>query len=400
MAGAHRGGYGDPPMPSPPSTAAHVLLVVGTRPEAIKLAPVVRALRAGDWARATVLDTGQHDDLVPAALRAVGLMPDLRVPLRRVDHSLNELLAELIRGLDGVLAQVRPDAVLVQGDTTSALAGALAAFHRGVPVGHVEAGLRSGTPGAPFPEEANRRMIAALARRHFAPTSEAAARLRAEGVPADEILVTGNTIVDELHRTLGAPDGPDDDVPARDGPLLLVTLHRRESLGAPLAGVLRAIARIAAQRPELDVWFPLHANPAVREPARTALGDRPGIALVDAADYRTFLRRLRAADLVLTDSGGVTEEATELGVRTLIVRDRTERPEAVRAGVAEVVGTGEDAIVAAALRALDRPAPPRPAGVFGDGAAGERIAAALRALLRPPSGPGVEVDEPRVVVED
>jgi UDP-N-acetylglucosamine 2-epimerase (non-hydrolysing) len=384
-------------MTRPSPALAHVVVIVGTRPEAIKLAPVVRALRRDGWARVTVVDTGQHHELAVRALTLTAIAADVSLTVTRIEHTLTELTTALLGGIDGVLATAGAEAVLVQGDTTSAFAGALAAFHRGVPVGHVEAGLRSHDPRLPFPEEANRRMIAALSHVHFAPTQRARENLLAEGVPPLSIVVSGNTIVDELQRTLALSDA----VPHRAGAgrrLLLVTLHRRESLGAPLEAVLRAVGRIADAHRDLDVWFPMHANPLVREPARAVLGTHPRVTLADAADYPVFLRTLEGADLVLTDSGGVTEEATELGVRTLVVRGRTERPEAIEAGIAELVGTEEDAIVAAAGLALALPAPARGTGVFGDGDASDRIVAALRERLRPRSG--VEVDERRCVVLD
>lgn len=381
-----------------PPSAVHLLVVVGTRPEAIKLAPVVRALRASDWARVTVVDSGQHDELTRQALAAVELTADVRVPLTRVDHTLTELLTGLLGGLDAVLADAEPDVVLVQGDTTSALAGAQAAFHRGIPVGHVEAGLRSGDPLLPFPEEANRRMIAALARWHFAPTARAAEQLRAEGVAPAAVFLTGNPIVDELQRTLAAADGHGEAPVAPGRRLLVATLHRRESIGPPIEAILRAIGRIADAHPDLDVWLPLHANPQVAGPVRAALGDRPQVRLAAAADYPRFLRRLAAAALVVTDSGGVTEEAAVLGVPTLVVRERTERTEAIEAGVAELVGTDEQRIVSAATRALAATAPRPGSGAFGDGDAGLRIAAVLREQLRP--GSAVEVEQARSLVED
>lgn len=357
------------------------LVVVGTRPEAIKLAPVVRALREDADHRVVVVDSGQQPQLGPAALDAVGLAADVRVALDREGPGLNALLARLVGELDAVLDDHRPDVVLVQGDTTSALAGALAAFHREIPVGHVEAGLRSGHPTLPFPEEANRRMITALARWHFAPTVRAADALRAEGVAPDAIHLTGNPIVDELRRTLAATEGSADAVGSRKP--VVATLHRRESLGEPIAAVLRALRRIADADPDVEVWLPLHANPRVRAPARALLGDHPRITLSKAADYPGFLHRLAAARLAITDSGGVTEEAAVLGVPTLVVRDRTERPEAVDAGVAELVGTDEDAIVAAAARVLAAERPTAGSGAFGTGDAGERIAAILRSAVRP-----------------
>lgn len=378
--------------------AVHLLVVVGTRPEAIKLAPVVRALRATAWARVTVVDTGQHDALTGQALASVGLTADVRVALTRVDHSLTELLGSLLREIDAVLAEVNPDVVLVQGDTSSALAGAQAGFHRGIAVGHVEAGLRSGDPLIPFPEEANRRMITALARWHFAPTTRAADQLRAEGVPAAAVVLTGNPIVDELQRTLARTAGSTAPPVAPGRRLLVATLHRRESIGAPIDAILRALGRIADEHPDLDVWLPLHANPRVRDRIRAALGGRPQVQLVAAADYPDFLRRLAAAALVVTDSGGVTEEAAVLGVPTLVVRDRTERTEAIEAGVAELVGTDEQRIVSAAGRALASNAPRSGSGAFGDGDAGERIAAALAAELAP--GSAVEVDQARGLVQD
>jgi UDP-N-acetylglucosamine 2-epimerase (non-hydrolysing) len=370
-------------------SAARFLVVVGTRPEVIKLAPVVRALRDDARHVVSVVDTGQQPALVPSALAAVGLASDVRLTLDRHDHGLNELLGQLVSGLDRAIAEQRPDAVLVQGDTTSAFAGALAAFHRGAPVGHVEAGLRSGDPRSPFPEEANRRMITALARWHFAPTTRAADALRAEGVPAESVHLTGNPIVDELHRTLALTATPCDARIATPGRKLLVaTLHRRESIGEPIAAVLRALQRIADDDPTVDVWLPLHANPRVRAPAKALLDGHPRICLADAAEYPQFLRRLAVADLVITDSGGVTEEAAVLGVPTLVVREKTERREAIDAGIARLLGTDEDAIVAAATQQLAAGRPPGGTSVFGSGDAGIRIAAILRAEARSDGGTG------------
>lgn len=366
------------------------LVVVGTRPEAIKLAPVVRALRDDARHLVAVVDTGQQPALVPSALAAVGLTATASLTLDRHDHGLNELLAQLVSELDRAIAKQRPDVVLVQGDTTSALAGALAAFHRGVPVGHVEAGLRSGDPRLPFPEEANRRMITALATWHFAPTLRAAEALRAEGVPAGSVHLTGNPIVDELQRTLAheatPPDAAGVVVPGRK--LLVATLHRRESIGEPIAAVLRALRRIADADPAVDVWLPLHANPQVRAPAMALLDGHPRICLADAAEYPQFLRRLAAADLVITDSGGVTEEAAVLGVPTLVVREHTERREAIDAGIARLLGTNEAAIVAAATQQLADGRPAGGTGAFGSGDAGVRIAAILRAEARPGGATG------------
>lgn len=370
-------------------SAVRFLVVVGTRPEAIKLAPVVRALRDDTRNVVAVVDTGQQPSLAPPALAAVGLDAAVRLTLDRQDHGLNELLGQLVSALDRVITEQRPDVLLVQGDTTSALAGALTAFHRGVPVGHVEAGLRSGDPQLPFPEEANRRMITALARWHFAPTARAAETLRAEGVAAESVHLTGNPIVDELHRTLALAATPSEArvvVPGRK--LLVATLHRRESIGEPLSAVLRALRRIADAAPAVDVWLPLHANPRVRTPATELLGEHPRIRLADAAEYPQFLRRLASADLVITDSGGVTEEAAVLGVPTLVVREQTERREAIEAGIAHLVGTDEDTIVAAATRQLAGGRSADGTGAFGSGDAGVRIAAILRAEVRAAGGAG------------
>lgn len=362
--------------------ARRFLVVVGTRPEAIKLAPVVRALRHDARNEVAVVDSGQQPALVPAALAAVGLDATARITLDRRDSGLNELLSRLVSTLDAVIAEQAPDVVLVQGDTTSALAGALAAFHRGVPVGHVEAGLRSGDPLMPFPEEANRRMIATVARWHFAPTPRAAEALRAEGVPAASVHLTGNPIVDELQRTLAAAAPSDAHLVAPGRKRLVATLHRRESVGAPIAAVLRALRRIADADPAVDVWIPLHPNPRVRATAVALVGGHPRIDVVDAAEYPAFLRRLATADLVITDSGGVTEEAAVLGVPTLVVRERTERREAIDAGIARLLGTDEDAIVAAAAQQLAAGRPADGTGAFGSGDAGVRIAAILRAEAR------------------
>uniref|UniRef100_A0AAU2VB88 UDP-N-acetylglucosamine 2-epimerase (non-hydrolyzing) n=1 Tax=Streptomyces sp. NBC_00003 TaxID=2903608 RepID=A0AAU2VB88_9ACTN len=355
-------------------TPIRAILVLGTRPEAIKLAPVVRRMTAGPRFEPIVVATGQHREMLRQMLGL--LQVDVRVALdvMRARQQLSELTSLLVRGLGRVVREQRPDLVIVQGDTTTALAGALAAFYERVPVAHVEAGLRTGVADNPFPEELNRRLISRIARWHFAPTERAARQLAAEGIEAGQVFVTGNTVVDNLLWALS--EGLGDCAFRTTRHRILVTLHRRENQGDPMYGMGKALRRLA-ERGDVEIVLPLHLSPAVREVLMPELAGRPGISLVDPLDYPDFTATLAGCDLVLTDSGGIQEEAPSLGKPTLVLRTTTERPEAVEAGAARLVGTDPDAIVGATTALLDDPvAYRRMANVpspFGDGRASARI---------------------------
>lgn len=360
-----------------------VLLVFGTRPEAIKLAPVIRALAARAPALRTVICvTAQHRAMLDQILRLFRIVPDHDLDLMRSDQDHLEVLEEALRGVRQVMDRERPDLVLVQGDTTTALAAALAAGYRRVPVAHVEAGLRTHDPAQPFPEEINRRLTAALAALHFAPTEAARANLRAEGVPDSAIFVTGNTGIDALLMTV------DRGYRFRDGVLagldfaktkvILVTAHRRESFGPPLAQICRAIRALVETRPEVAVVFPVHPNPHVQPIVHGELGALERVHLVPPLDYEAFVQVLDRAHLVLTDSGGIQEEAPCLGKPVVVLRRLTERPEALAAGSAVLAGTDPGDILRETSRLLDDPAAYADRAVprtpFGDGQAAGRIA--------------------------
>lgn len=362
-----------------------VLVVVGTRPEAVKLAPVVHQLRASPTLRPILLATSQHTQLLHPVLAEFGLKADHDLRVMRRGQDLSALSRRLIGRLTTFLAEHPVAAVVVQGDTTTALMGGLCAFYQGTPVAHVEAGLRTGDLGAPFPEELNRRLLATLARWHFAPTASAVHNLRQEGVPSARIVRTGNTVVDALlwmlprcRSELVSPLRPSGAArPFRQ--LVLVTCHRRENLGRPLQVIVRALGKLARQRPDLDVLFPVHPNPGVGQVVRPALRHLANVSLLPPLEYRQFLACLREADLVVTDSGGVQEEATVLGKRVVVLREQTERTEGVEEGWLTLAGTDAAAIVRACADALDHPARParRASRVFGDGRAAERIVRVL-----------------------
>ncbi|KAA2262748.1 UDP-N-acetylglucosamine 2-epimerase (non-hydrolyzing) [Solihabitans fulvus] len=375
------------------SPVPEVHLVVGTRPEAIKLAPVALDLARSGRMKAVVLATGQHPTMVHQALAAFGVKADATMRLDRVDGGLVELYAQLLPQLDALWADRPPAAVVVQGDTSSTVAGALAAFWRRVPVVHLEAGLRSFDLDSPFPEEANRRMVGAIARLHLAPTERAANNLRREGVAEDRLLVVGNTVVDAVgtvvrNRTpFGQPDLAAVEARALSGNrrLLLVTVHRRESWGEPLAGVLNAVRTIVREHQDVEVVLPAHPNPQVRDQVRQALGDCQRVTITEPLDYPDLVRLLAASTLVLSDSGGIQEEAPSFKVPVMVLRDVTERQEAVDAGCALLVGTDEERVTAVAGRLLGNPAftaqLTASGNPFGDGLAGERTEQALAVLL-------------------
>lgn len=370
---------------------AQVWLVGGTRPEALKLAPVACALDGHAHIRPVLVSTGQHPTMFHQGLAAFGVQPDRELELDRIAGTQAELVAQVIAGLDALMEVQPPDAVLVQGDTATALAGALTAFWRRIPLVHLEAGLRSHDLASPFPEEANRRMVDQIAALHLAPTDAAAANLRAEGFSSATIRVTGNTIVDAVLGVAGRTTrfgepalAPVEDMLAAGGRLLLVTVHRRESWGAPLRAVLTAVRDVLAEHPDAFVVLPMHPNPLVRDEVLAALADEERVVLTPPVDYADLVRLLEHSALVLSDSGGIQEEAPSFGVPVLVLRDTTERLEAVRAGCAELVGTDRARIVAAAARRLATrhgSTSERPANPFGDGHAAGRTIAALEVLL-------------------
>jgi UDP-N-acetylglucosamine 2-epimerase (non-hydrolysing) len=357
-----------------------VAVVLGTRPEVIKLAPVVFALRSQSEAECVVVATGQHRELLDQMLAQFELEADVDLGVMRPNQRLGDLTAELVRGLADAIVDVQPDWVLVQGDTTTTFCGALAAFYERVPVAHLEAGLRSGDLHAPFPEEANRRLVTRLADVHLCPTARSAANLAAESVPAERIHVTGNTVIDALRWAVEKARLLPARVASGRPRRILVTLHRRESQGEIMRDLCDVVARIV-RRGDTEVVFPVHPSPTVREVVVSALGGVDGVHLTEPLDYLEFIQVLDSSDLVLTDSGGLQEEAPALAKPVLVVRDTTERPEAVDAGVARVVGTTPTVVHAAVSRLLDDSdvyrAMAHAESPFGDGNAGERVVAAL-----------------------
>ncbi|MBE2990705.1 UDP-N-acetylglucosamine 2-epimerase (non-hydrolyzing) [Sphingomonas sp. CFBP 13603] len=362
-----------------------ILVIFGTRPEAIKLFPVIRALAEMPGLVVRTCVTAQHRGLLDQVLAIADLAPDIDLDLMEPGQTLDRLTARLLVGLGEVMDAERPDLVMVQGDTATAMTGALAAYYRKVPVAHVEAGLRSGDIYQPWPEEVNRRIVAPIATLHFAPTETAADALRRETIAADTLHVTGNTVIDALHWTADrvATDpalaaGLDEIVARFAGKrIILVTTHRRENFGDGMAAIARAIGRIA-ERDDVAVVFPVHPNPNVVSVMDDILGDRANVARIEPLDYPHFVRALGMAEIVLTDSGGVQEEAPALGKPVLVMRETTERPEGIAAGTAKLIGTDEDRIVSEIFTLLDDrsayAAMARAHNPFGDGHAAARIA--------------------------
>lgn len=362
-------------------TSLHIAIIIGTRPEAIKLAPLVLAARKRpDSFRVSVVRTGQHLELVDQVMAEFGLAADVDLKIMRPDQDLAHVMAESVRGLSDYFAKRRPDWAIVQGDTTTTLAGALAAFYNRVRVGYVEAGLRSGTRHTPFPEETSRRLTSRLADLHFAPTYGARDNLLAEGHSLAEIIVTGNTVIDALRHALDTA-GDGQPTPVAGVPYVLVTVHRRENHGAGLERVCTALLSLLDRQPALWAWLPMHPSPAVRKVLQERLGRHPRIRLTEPLGYRAFVVALKGCVLVLTDSGGIQEECAALGKPVLVLRDQTERPEAVTAGVAILVGTDPEHIVATAQGVLNceltREVMSQPSAAFGSGDASSRILDAL-----------------------
>ena len=366
-----------------------VLLVLGTRPEAIKLSPVALELRSRAQFLVRVCATAQHRQLLDQVLDAFGIAPDYDLNLMRADQTLAQTTARVVAALEPVLAAERPDIVLVQGDTTTTLCGALAAFYQRIPVGHVEAGLRTWDYSRPFPEEANRVLTTRLATLHFAATEWAARNLEAEGVPRSRIAVTGNSGIDAVlyvcdrlaQGLLRGPQWPQLDASKK---LIVVTAHRRESFGEGFLRICTALSRLA-QRPDVQIVYPVHPNPNVEEPVRQRLGELANVVLLAPLDYVPFVDLMRRAHILITDSGGVQEEGPSLGKPILVMREKTERPEAVEAGTVRLVGTDVERIVSEATRLLEDPEEyqrmARVHNPYGDGQASRRIADLILSFL-------------------
>jgi UDP-N-acetylglucosamine 2-epimerase (non-hydrolysing) len=361
-------------------TRPKVLVIAGTRPEGIKLAPVLDALsRRGGEVDARLALTGQHTSLLEPVLRVFGLSAEWDLGIMKEGQDLYDVARGCLDGLRGLVREFGPDMILVQGDTASVFFGALVAFFERVPVGHVEAGLRSGDKWRPYPEEVLRRMTGAAADVHFAPTPGARANLLRENIDGASIHVTGNPVVDAVERMAAAPHEPVNAelrrIAGSESRLVLVTAHRRESFGAPLREAFEALKEVADAHADITLLYPVHPNPNMLGPAADVLGGHPRIRLVAPLDYMDLIFAMRRSSLVITDSGGIQEEAPSLGKRVLVLRDVTERPEGVETGHIELVGTRRDRIVEAAARALDSAAGAVPAhNPYGDGRAGERIA--------------------------
>jgi UDP-N-acetylglucosamine 2-epimerase (non-hydrolysing) len=364
-----------------------LMLVFGTRPEAIKMAPLVLALREATDFRPVVAVTAQHRSMLDQVLRLFEITPDFDLDLNEDRQTLTSVTSRALDGLSPLIEEESPDMVVVQGDTTTTFVGALAAFYHKVPVVHVEAGLRTGNPLSPYPEEINRRLTTQLTSLHLAPTASSRDNLVGEGIDERSIVVTGNTVIDALLWTVDRRVDYED--PALDaalddhtGPVLLVTAHRRESWGGVLVGVGQALADVALAQPDLLIVFPIHRNPVVREAIMPALAGVDNVIVVEPMPYGSFVRLMERSSLILTDSGGVQEEGPSLGKPVLVMRDATERPEAIAAGTVRLVGTERDQVGASVLELLrDRAAydaMARAVNPYGDGQACGRVLAAIR----------------------
>jgi UDP-N-acetylglucosamine 2-epimerase (non-hydrolysing) len=378
-----------------PKHPLRVLSIFGTRPEAVKMAPVIRRLAITSDVASVVCVTAQHRQMLDQVLDLFEIKPDYDLDIMKSDQSLSELTAALFSGLDPVLQRVQPDWVLVQGDTTTVVAAALIAYYHGVRVGHVEAGLRTGDKWQPFPEEINRCVAGVVADLHFAPTTQARDNLLHEGTPPDRILVTGNPVIDALQDIIARPyeveSGPLAGIPW-DRRVILVTAHRRENFGQPLENIFSALLRIAESYSErAHLVYPVHLNPNVYDPAQRMLGGVSNITLLEPLDYLHMVHLMDRAYMVLTDSGGIQEEAPAVGTPVLVLRRVTERREAIEAGTALLVGTDPERIVAETSRLLDdrelHAEMARAVNPFGDGKAAERIVEGLINFSRGTSAP-------------
>lgn len=374
-----------------------VLTVFGTRPEAIKVAPLVRAIESSATLRSRTIVTAQHREMLDQVNELFGIVPDNDLNIMASGQTLNGIASRVIGDLDAVLEAERPNAVLVQGDTTTVMGAAIAAFNRGIPVVHLEAGLRSGNLLSPFPEEANRKLTSQISALHLAPTPRSRDNLLAEGVNPADVVVTGNTVIDALHIAVDMNIAPADakvaDYVAADRPKLLVTTHRRENLGSAMENIGNALAHLAETLPELLVLLPAHRNPLVREAVLPRVERFDNVLITEPLSYGEFTTVMAASDVVLTDSGGIQEEAPSLGKPVLVMRENTERPEAVDAGSVALIGTDTDRIVAETSRLFNDAgtyeAMAKAVNPYGDGRASDRSVAAIEELL----GVGKRVEE-------
>ena len=366
-----------------------ILTIFGTRPEAIKMAPLVKALTATPNIESRLCVTAQHREMLDQVLNLFSIHPDYDLNIMKPGQDLTDITCNVLSGLRKVLKDFKPDRVLVHGDTTTTLATSLAAYYAQIPVGHVEAGLRTGNIYSPWPEEINRKLTGSIADQHFAPTSQARDNLLREGVHKDQILVTGNTVIDALlwvDQRLTEDTDLQKKIAAgfpfinQDQRLLLVTGHRRESFGDGFENICHALLRLA-ERDDIQIVYPVHLNPNVQEPVRRILGNKTNIHLIDPVDYLPFIYLMRNAHIIITDSGGIQEEAPSLGKPVLVMRNTTERPEAVTAGTVQLVGSDQDMIVSAATRLLDETEHYRKISFahnpYGDGKACRKIIANL-----------------------
>ncbi|BAG29614.1 MULTISPECIES: non-hydrolyzing UDP-N-acetylglucosamine 2-epimerase [Kocuria] len=366
-----------------------IMPIYGTRPEAIKMAPIVKVLQSSTDFECVVTVTGQHREMLDQVNEIFDITPDHDLNIIQPRQTLNGVLTRTVEGLDAIFAQNAPDAVVVQGDTTTSTAGAIAAFYRGIPVIHAEAGLRSFDLFSPFPEEANRKMTSQITSLHLAPTSTSKENLLREALSEQDIVVTGNTVIDALLHTveqqLPFSDPQLEEIASSGKRVLLVTTHRRENQGEAMRGVGRALARIARAEPELTIVLPAHRNPVVREAVLPAIEGLPNVVVTEPLAYGEFTRMLSVAHVVLTDSGGVQEEAPSLGKPVLVMRENTERPEAVTAGTVKLIGTDEERIVTEVDRLLNDDAAYREmanaVNPYGDGRAAERTLAAIEQMF-------------------
>ncbi|GAA1930595.1 non-hydrolyzing UDP-N-acetylglucosamine 2-epimerase [Nocardioides marmoribigeumensis] len=366
-----------------------VMVVYGTRPEAIKVAPVIERLRSAEGFEVVPVVTGQHREMLDQVNELFGIVPAIDLDVMVPGAGLADLSSRALKEVGSAIADVRPDVVMVQGDTSTAAMAAIASFYGQVPVVHIEAGLRTGNLESPFPEEANRRLISPLAALHLAPTATSRANLLREAIPDDAVTVTGNTVIDALlwavERPVEFTDKRIDEMRGSGDPMVLVTAHRRESWGQPMADAMRGLRKVAESRPDVRWLIPMHRNPVVRDVLQAELGDIDQVLLTEPMSYHEFAHAMRASHLCLTDSGGVQEEAPSLGKPVLVMRDNTERPEAVDAGTVKLIGT-DMARVADELDALlsDRVAYQSMANAvnpYGDGHAAARSVAAVAQLL-------------------
>ena len=367
-------------------TMLKVMTIFGTRPEAIKMAPVVKALEAADDMESIVTVTAQHREMLDQVLHLFSITPDYDLNIMSQGQTLYDVTCKALLGLQGVLKEAKPDVVLVHGDTTTTFVGALAAFYEGIPVGHVEAGLRTGNIYSPFPEEMNRKLTGAIGTYHFAPTSTSESNLLKENINPAHLYVTGNTVIDALQTTVQTDYTFKEELLNQidyiKNKVILVTTHRRENLGDPMRNVYEAIRDIINEQADVEVIFPMHRNPKVRSIVQEVLGDMPRVHLIEPLEYEPFANLMARTYLIMTDSGGIQEEAPSLGKPVLVLRDTTERPEAVEAGTVKLVGTDKESVYRTATELIVNKeaylAMSNAVNPYGDGLASDRIVQALR----------------------